>query len=166
MIKFFSSYFIFSFLNITGRQGLEPSSIVLETIMLPIAPPTYIRCTQDSNLQTISGQRFSRPLPHHPDMQHTLVTGLEPIHHSKMDSSDQQSAVLPIRHYTSILTKIKINWAKQIRTVVMQESKSCALPLGDSPIILKWAELDSNQRRPRSADLQSAAIATMRSTLI
>ena len=28
----------------------------------------------------------------------------------------------------------------------------------------KWAGLDSNQRRPKSVDLQSAAIATMRST--
>ena len=29
------------------------------------------------------------------------------------------------------------NWAGWIRTNEMQESKSCALPLGDSPIILE-----------------------------
>lgn len=30
------------------------------------------RCTQDSNLQAFYSQRFSRPLPHHPDMQHFI----------------------------------------------------------------------------------------------
>ena len=32
------------------------------------------RCTQDSNLQSFSAQRFSRPLPHHPDMQRILLS--------------------------------------------------------------------------------------------
>ena len=27
------------------------------------------RCTQDSNLQAVTGQTLSRRLPHHPDMQ-------------------------------------------------------------------------------------------------
>ena len=34
----------------------------------------YQRCTQDSNLQTLSGKRFSRPRPHSPDMQHIADT--------------------------------------------------------------------------------------------
>ena len=41
-----------------------------------------------------------------------------------------KSQVLYHLSYTPI-----INWASWIRTNEMQESKSCALPLGDSPLI-------------------------------
>ena len=33
------------------------------------------RCAQDSNLQALSSQRFSRPLPPHPDTQHIHTKG-------------------------------------------------------------------------------------------
>ena len=34
------------------------------------------------------------------------------------------------------MTRGELNWADQIRTDEMQESKSCALPLGDSPLLV------------------------------
>ena len=39
------------------------------------------RRTQDSNLQVVSDQLFSRQFPHHPDIRHILVrpTGFEPV---------------------------------------------------------------------------------------
>ena len=42
--------------------------------VLPLNYTTIWRCTQDSNLQAVPDQRFSRPLPHHPDMQHLALS--------------------------------------------------------------------------------------------
>ena len=70
----------------------KPKPTVLQTAPLPITGlPTQKRCTQDSNLQALTGQRFSRPLPHHPDTRHNMemwLLGFEP------KSSDSQSEVL------------------------------------------------------------------------
>ena len=70
----------------------KPKLPDLQSGPLPITGlPTQKRCTQDSNLQVFTDQRFSRPLLHHPDMQHNMemwLLGFEP------KSSDSQSEVL------------------------------------------------------------------------
>ena len=80
-----------------GRRGLEPpeaSPTILRTAPLPITGlPTQKRRTQDSNLQVLTDQRFSRPLPHHPDIRRIMkmwLLGFEP------KSSDPQSEVLAL----------------------------------------------------------------------
>ena len=47
------------------------------------------------------------------------------------------------------------NWASWIRTNVMQESKSCALPLGYTPI--SGGEGQIRTAEPKGTELQSAA---------
>ena len=54
--------------------NLKETSVVFEPTNTgfadrPLKPLEHdvIRRAQDSNLQALSGQRFSRPLPHHPD---------------------------------------------------------------------------------------------------
>ena len=57
------------------RTGLEPRSAVLETAVLPLhhrPKILYKRRAQDSNLQALSDQRFSRPLPLHPDTRQII----------------------------------------------------------------------------------------------
>ena len=55
------------------------------------------------------------------------------------------------------------SWASWIRTSVMQGSKPCALPLGDSPRIKKGGYRDSNPgpSEPQSDALTSCAIPTI-----
>ena len=56
------------------------------------------------------------------------------------------------------------NWASWIRTSVMQESKSCALPLGDSPLsLIQGGYRDSNPGppEPQSGALTNCAIPTI-----
>ncbi len=53
----------------------NPKTHDLQSWPLPITGyPPKARCTQDSNLQASKGQRFSRPLPHHPDMQRVNIS--------------------------------------------------------------------------------------------
>ena len=55
------------------------------------------------------------------------------------------------------------SWASWIRTSVMQGSKPCALPLGDSPRIKKGGYRDSNPgpSEPQSDALTNCAIPTI-----
>ena len=63
---------------------------------------------------------------------------------------------------TIMLTVRQPNWASWIRTSVMQGSKPCALPLGDSPKIDKGGYRDSNPGppEPQSGALTNCAIPT------
>ncbi len=63
---------------------------------------------------------------------------------------------------TIMLTVRQPNWASWIRTSVMQGSKPCALPLGDSPKIDKGGYRDSNPgpSEPQSDALTNCAIPT------
>ena len=56
---------------LVDEVGNAPTSLVLQTSAnLSQLLIHFWRCTQDLHLQVISDQRFSRPLPHCPDMQH------------------------------------------------------------------------------------------------
>ena len=80
-----------------GRRGLEPPETeangFTDRTATNYGVPTQKRRVHDSNMQALTGQRFSRPLPHHPDTRHNMemwLLGFEP------KSSDSQSEVLTL----------------------------------------------------------------------
>ena len=54
--------------RIPATTQIIPQSNVSKRSLLPGLASSAKRSTQDSNLQALSSQRFSKPLPHHPDM--------------------------------------------------------------------------------------------------
>ncbi len=84
-----------------------------QTCTLPSELHSYKRRTQDSNLQVLPDQRFSRPLPHHPDIRHIRAKRIELIR------AGSKPAALPLR-YAPITTGGRFELSDPLRSPAFQ----------------------------------------------
>ena len=103
-----------------GVEGFEPSECQSQNLMpYHLATPQYKR---------IYSRKISEPAVKPARFNLVGVEGLEP---SECQSQNLMPYHLATPQYEA---DKKVGWARWIRTIGMQESKSCALPLGDSPV--------------------------------